>query len=115
VKITDSCGSISKAADASGVLALGSGSGTDCTTPGSGGAGNTHSARTQFYALNRAKEVARGWLPSNSWINAADRQRQPEQTCNATGTARRSILPLGRRLRQHRRAAEHLAHEYGHA
>jgi fibronectin type 3 domain-containing protein len=84
VKITDSCGSISKAADASGVLALGSSSGTDCTTPGTGGAGNSHSARTQFYALNRAKEVARGWLPSNSWINAKlTANTNLNQTCNA--------------------------------
>ncbi len=84
VKITDSCGAISKAADASGNLALGSSTGTDCTTPGSGGAGNTHAARTQFYALNRAKEVARGWLPSNSWINAKlTANVNLNQTCNA--------------------------------
>ncbi len=84
VKITDSCGAISKAADASGVLALGSSTGTDCTTPGSGGAGNTHAARTQFYAVNRAKEVARGWLPSNSWINAQlTANVNLNQTCNA--------------------------------
>jgi hypothetical protein len=68
VAISDSCGAISKAADASGVIAMGSGTGTDCTTPGSGGAGNTHAARTQFYALNRIKEVGRGWLPSNTWL-----------------------------------------------
>ncbi len=84
VRIVDSCGSISKAADGNGVIALGSSSGTDCTTPGSGGAGNTHAARTQFYALNRAKEVARGWLPSNSWINAQLRANTNlNQTCNA--------------------------------
>jgi fibronectin type 3 domain-containing protein len=84
VKISDSCGAISKAADASGVIALGSSSGTDCTTPGTGGAGNTHSARTQFYALNRAKEVARGWLPSNTWINAKlTANVNLNQTCNA--------------------------------
>jgi trimeric autotransporter adhesin len=84
VKISDSCGTISKAADGSGVIALGSSTGTDCTTPGTGGAGNTHSARTQFYALNRAKEVARGWLPSNSWINAKlTANVNLNQTCNA--------------------------------
>jgi fibronectin type 3 domain-containing protein len=84
VRISDSCGSISKAADASGTIALGSSSGTDCTTPGTGGAGNTHAARTQFYALNRAKEVARGWLPSNSWINAKlTANVNLNQTCNA--------------------------------
>jgi len=84
VAITDSCGAISKAADGSGNLALGSSTGTDCTTPGSGGAGNTHSARTQFYMVNRAKEAARGWLPSNSWLNAKVTAKvNLNQTCNA--------------------------------
>jgi len=84
VRIADSCGSISKSADANGLIALGTSSGTDCTTPGTGGAGNTHAARTQFYALNRAKEVARGWLPSNSWINAKlTANVNLNQTCNA--------------------------------
>ena len=42
--------------------------GTDCTTPGTGGGGNTHASRTQFYHLNRAKEVGRGWL-NRPWLN----------------------------------------------
>jgi hypothetical protein len=84
VRVVDSCGAISKAADGSGNIAFGSGSGTDCTTPGTGGAGNTHAARTQFYNLNRAKEVARGWLPTNSWINAKlTANVNLNQTCNA--------------------------------
>lgn len=59
VKITDSCGATSKAADGSGVIALGSGTGTDCTIPSTGGgAGNARAARTQFYNVNRAKEMA---------------------------------------------------------
>jgi fibronectin type 3 domain-containing protein len=84
VRISDSCGSISKAADANGLIALGTSGGTDCTTPGSGGAGNTHASRTQFYAVNRAKEVGRGWLPSNSWLNAQLTVNvNLNQTCNA--------------------------------
>ncbi|HEV8630755.1 MAG TPA: pre-peptidase C-terminal domain-containing protein [Thermoanaerobaculia bacterium] len=84
VAISDSCGAISKAADGSGVIALGSSSGTDCTTPGSGGAGNTHASRTQFYNVNRIKEKARGWLPSNTWLNAKlTANVNLNQTCNA--------------------------------
>ena len=84
VRISDSCGSISKAADGSGNIAFGTSSGTNCTTPGSGGSGNTHSSRMQFYHLNRAKEVARGWLPSNSWLNAQlNANVNLNQTCNA--------------------------------
>jgi len=71
VAISDNCGSISLAANTStGDLAFGTSTGTNCTTPGAGGAGNTHSARTQFYHVNRAKEIARGWLPTNTWLNA---------------------------------------------
>ncbi|HKI01094.1 MAG TPA: hypothetical protein VKK31_03865 [Thermoanaerobaculia bacterium] len=70
VRITDNCGAISLAANGVGDFLFGTSAGTDCTTPGVGGAGNTHSARTQFYHLNRAKEQARGWLPGNAWLNA---------------------------------------------
>lgn len=90
VKIVDTCGAISKAADGSGNIALGSSTGTDCTTPGSGGAGNTHASRTQFYNVNRGKEIGRGWLPSNSWLGAQLTVNvNLNQTCNAywDGTA----------------------------
>jgi len=68
VRIADNCGAISQAVGGDGDIDFGTSGGTDCTTPGHGGAGNTHSARTQFYHLNRAKEAARGWL-SSSWLS----------------------------------------------
>ena len=84
VRIVDTCGAISKTPDASGNLAFGTSAGTDCTTPGSGGAGNTHSARTQFYHVNRIKEVGRGWLPSNTWLQGKLTVNvNLNQTCNA--------------------------------
>ncbi|HWM91111.1 MAG TPA: hypothetical protein VN493_10115 [Thermoanaerobaculia bacterium] len=70
VDINDQCGAISQGSGSFGHIAFGTSAGTDCATPGSGGAGNTHSARTQFYHVNRIKEVGRGWLPSNPWLNA---------------------------------------------
>jgi hypothetical protein len=71
VRVLDNCGAISLSTSSSpGNLAFGTSTGTNCTTPGVGGVGNTHSARTQFYHVNRAKEIARGWLPSNTWLNA---------------------------------------------
>jgi len=84
VKITDTCGAISQGSDASGNIAFGTSTGTDCTTPGHGGAGNTHSAREQFYQVNRIKEVGRGWLPSNTWLGAKLTVNvNLNQTCNA--------------------------------
>jgi hypothetical protein len=84
VKITDTCGAISQAADPSGNIAFGTSTGTDCITPGHGGAGNTHAAREQFYQVDRIKGVVRGWLPTNSWINAQlNVNVNLNQTCNA--------------------------------
>jgi fibronectin type 3 domain-containing protein len=90
VKITDTCGAVSQASDGSGNVAFGTSTGTDCTTPGHGGAGNTHSSREQFYQVNRIKEVVRGWLPTNTWINTQlNINVNLNQTCNAywDGTA----------------------------
>ncbi len=85
VRISDGCGTISGASNVSGDILFGSAaSGTDCVTPGSGGAGNTRSARTQFYWLNRIKEVGRGWLPSNTWLSAQLlAETNLPATCNA--------------------------------
>jgi hypothetical protein len=69
VRISDSCGTILLTPSTSGNLAFGTSSGTDCATPGVGGLGNTKSSRTQFYQINRAKEIARSWL-NLPWLNA---------------------------------------------
>jgi len=84
VRVADGCGAISLSADLDGNLGFGTSGGTDCATPGTGGAGNTHSARTQFYHLNRAKEVARGWLPANPWLaQKLTANVDLNNTCNA--------------------------------
>ena len=68
VRISDTCGQIELVSDGLGHLDFGSSPGTDCATPGVGGAGNTHAARSLFYHVNRAAEAARGWLPGNFWL-----------------------------------------------
>jgi hypothetical protein len=84
VKITDTCGAISQASDGSGNFVFGTSTGTDCITPGHGGAGNTHSSREQFYQVNRIKEVVRGWLPTNTFVNGQLTVNvNLNQTCNA--------------------------------
>jgi trimeric autotransporter adhesin len=69
VRVLDNCGAISLGANGAGDILFGTSAGTDCTTPGVGGAGNTHSSRTQFYHVNRAKEAARGWI-TRPWLTA---------------------------------------------
>ncbi len=82
VKMSDSCGTASLSSSAN--LDFGASSGTDCTTPGVGGAGNTHASRTGFYELNRIKQMARSQLPSNSWLQGQlTSNMNINQTCNA--------------------------------
>ncbi len=84
VKVTDSCGSISLSGTAPADLSLGTSSGTDCTTPGVGGAGNTHAARTTYLHLTLWKEKAMAWLPSNTWLTGQVGDKvNLSQTCNA--------------------------------
>ncbi len=84
IKMTDTCGSISKADSATGNIAFGSSGGTDCTTPGSGGAGNTHSARTGFYHLTNINRKAAGFLAGNAWLNGTlTANMNINSTCNA--------------------------------
>ncbi|MCB1560705.1 MAG: cadherin domain-containing protein [Xanthomonadales bacterium] len=73
-RMVDNCGSISLSDSTSGDLALGSSGGTDCTTPGVGGAGNTHSSRTGFYHLTninrKAIKYLSGVAASANWLNS---------------------------------------------
>jgi len=65
-RMADQCGAASLTQ--SGGIDWGTHTGTDCSTPGIGGAGNTHASRTGFYELNRMMEIGRSHLPSNTWL-----------------------------------------------
>ncbi len=83
VDIVDTCGGVSNSST-TGSLNLGGSNGQhDCTT-GGGSAGNTASSRSAFYEVNRIAEQARGWLPSNTWLqNRLTTRVNLNQTCNA--------------------------------
>ncbi|MEJ5165657.1 MAG: proprotein convertase P-domain-containing protein [Thermoanaerobaculia bacterium] len=84
VKINDNCGTISLNSDAQGIINFGTSSGTDCTTPGFGGAGNTHSARTQYWNVAQIKMKAYTYLPANSWLQGRLTDNvNINQACNA--------------------------------
>jgi Zn-dependent metalloprotease len=84
IRISDACGSISKSDSSTGNIAFGTSGGTDCTTPGSGGAGNTHAARTGFYHLTNINRKAASFYPSNSWLaGTLTANMNINNTCNA--------------------------------
>ncbi len=82
VKMSDGCGASSLSSATN--LDFGASTGTDCTTPGVGGAGNTHASRSGFYELNRIKHMASSYLPSNSWLQGQlTSNMNINNTCNA--------------------------------
>lgn len=84
IKITDNCGAISLSNSTTGNLAFGTSGGTDCTTPGVGGPGNTHAARSGFYHLTNINRKAATYHPSNTWLNGTlTANMNINSTCNA--------------------------------
>ena len=83
-QMSDACGTISLSTSTDGNLALGTSGGTDCTTPGFGGAGNTHASRTGFYQLTRINRKADTFFPANAWIDSkVTANMNISLTCNA--------------------------------
>lgn len=82
VILEDRCGTSSLTSEDG--LDWGTSGGTDCTTPGIGGSGNTHSARTTFYEVNKIIEIAKSHLPGNAWLKQKlyVKTNRPS-TCNA--------------------------------
>jgi hypothetical protein len=71
VTINDNCGAVSLSASAApGDLNFSTNTGTNCTTPGVGGAGNTNSARSCYFHTDLIKQKGRIYLPSNAWLQA---------------------------------------------
>ncbi|MGH9382510.1 MAG: BACON domain-containing protein, partial [Thermoanaerobaculia bacterium] len=68
VRMADVCGAVNESA-AAGDLDLLEGPGTNCEVPPGHSAGDTHASRTGFYELNRLKEQALGYLPTEPWLN----------------------------------------------
>ncbi|MEO8276356.1 MAG: hypothetical protein ABI639_09055 [Thermoanaerobaculia bacterium] len=87
-RMSDACGAISLSSTTDGNLAFGTSTGTDCTTPGFGGAGNTHASRSGIYHLTNINRKAIGFLAGNvsasSWLNGKiTANMNINQTCNA--------------------------------
>lgn len=72
LRINDNCGFIDESTVCA-ALDLGTSPGTDCAVPPGHSAGDTHSARTGFYEVNRIIDQAKTWLgpgaAANLWVN----------------------------------------------
>lgn len=113
VNINDNCGASSLSG--SGNLDFGGSGGTDCTTPGIGGAGNTHSARTGFHELNMIMEMARGQLPFNAWLQRTlTANMNINNTCNAIWNGTVNFYRSGGGCANTGEIAGVFDHEWGH-
>ena len=114
IMVVDQCGGSPISGNCTGDLDFGTSTGTDCTSP-SGLSGDTHAARTDYFHLNRAKEKARYWLPSNTWVNQ-QLQAKPNitSTCNAYYNGNVNFYRSGGGCRNTGEIAGVVCHEYGH-
>jgi hypothetical protein len=90
VKISDACGAISESSSTGDIDLAGTNGQHDCTVPAGHSAGDTAAARSCFYEVNKLAEMARGWLPTNTWL-------QSQLTANV------NINQLGGGVCRHRR------------
>src|SRR5437867_1344110 len=115
VSVSDLCGTAQESGNCSNDLDFGASTGTDCTVPSGQGVGDTHAGRTSYYVLDRLKEKARYWLPSNGWVN----QRLTDNvntnaTCNAYYNGSVNFYKSGGGCRNTGEISGVVSHEYGH-
>jgi trimeric autotransporter adhesin len=86
VEMRDDCGPVNEKSLFNSELNfdLGSGPGTDCQVPPGHSPGDTHASRSGFYELNRLIEQAKGYLPTNTWLQGQlPANMNIPDTCNA--------------------------------
>lgn len=115
VDIVDSCGAVSNSSTTGSIGLLGTNGQHDCTGAG-GGAGNTAASRTAFYEVNKLAEMARGWLPTNTWLQSRlTTNVNLNQTCNAFwGGGSINFYRSGGGCRNTGEIAGVFDHEWGH-
>ena len=115
VDIVDACGFMNESS-ASGALDLGGVDAQhDCTSAGAS-AGDTAAARSAFYEVNKLFEQARGWLPTNPWLQSRlTTVVNLNNTCNAFWDGSRiSFYRSGGGCRNTGELAGVFDHEWGH-
>ncbi|MBP7148899.1 MAG: hypothetical protein KBD01_15310 [Acidobacteria bacterium] len=116
IRVQDNCGPVSETTTCDEPLDLRQGGGTDCTVPPGSSPGNTHSARSSFYHLNRVMQKGRAWLPDNTWL----RSQVPDNlninsTCNAFWDGNSvNFYKSGGGCRNTGEIAGVFVHEWGH-
>ncbi|RMG45693.1 MAG: hypothetical protein D6718_06775 [Acidobacteria bacterium] len=115
VRINDICGPIEEHTVCDDPLDLGSTSGLNCSVEPGASAGNTQAAKTAFYHINVIKEKARGYLPTNDWLQQKLTVRvNINSTCNAYWDGRVNMYREGGGCSNTGTNMGVLVHEWGH-
>jgi hypothetical protein len=119
VRIQDNCGAVNETAPNDLDLGFGpTATATDCAVPAGHSAGDTKSARSGFYELNRIKEQARGYLPANTWLQGVlPSNMNINNSCNAfwsTGAGTVNFYRSSATCRNTGEIAAIFDHEWGH-
>ncbi len=115
IRVQDNCGAVNQTTTCDEPLDFKSGPGTDCAVPPGSSAGNTHSARSSFYHLNRSMEKGRAWLPDNAWLKSQVTDNvNINSTCNAYWNGSVNFYRSGGGCRNTGEIAGVFVHEWGH-
>jgi uncharacterized repeat protein (TIGR01451 family) len=112
--VNDNCGTISESTT-TGPLDFGGVNGDhDCTSAGAS-PGDTSASRSCFYELNKIIELAKGWLPTNTWLQSPlTANVNVNNTCNAIYTGSVNFYKSGGGCRNTGEIAAVFDHEWGH-
>ncbi len=115
IRVQDNCGAVNQSTTCDNPQDFSAGPGTDCQVPPGASAGDTHSARSSFYHLNRVMEKGRAWLPDNAWLKSQVTDNvNINSTCNAFWNGSVNFYRSGGGCRNTGEIAGVFVHEWGH-
>jgi subtilisin-like proprotein convertase family protein len=115
LRVSDRCGVISESGTCDEGIDLAMNPGGDCAVEDGASAGNTAAARSSFYHINRAAEVARFYDSANTWLrNPVTVNVNIASTCNAFWNGDINMYGSGNGCGNTGQQQGVLVHEWGH-
>jgi subtilisin-like proprotein convertase family protein len=115
VEVRDECGPTAEPGPCDAGLELGLKAGENCERAPGASAGNTSGARSGYYQVNRVAEVARHYLPDNTWLQGrVVLNVNVDSTCNATWGGQINMYRAGNGCGHTAEIQGVVTHEWGH-
>jgi len=115
IHVQDACGPTAEPGSCETGVDLGSKHGENCDVAPSASPGNSAAARTSYYHLNRAAELARFYDPGNTWLqNPVTVNVNLSSSCNANWTGEINMFGEGDGCGNTGESQGVTVHEWGH-